>query len=351
MTNFLTCCRLQQLIRNSFYSGNLRRVVIDEADQIFQAAYRAAAMAELGKLAGLGIQVCMYSGSVAPNQEETLRVSMNLTQLTVLRSDTYRANLFYRFVKADTTSHYNELIQEAIERLRLTGNGIVMRREPIDRALIFTRTKRGADKVVRGLIKAGISAHAIHGNKSQSQRERVLAAFRRGDVTTLVATDIAARGIDVDGISHVVNFDLPDVPETYVHRIGRTARAGAAGIAISLCDPEDWASLRGIEKLIGKSISGSDSRARSNRNSASNTHGRAGQQDPRSADKRRRRGENNVARTPRRHEQNGESTDGIASVAFLRRSTRPPHEVAPRAPRRSAQPKGSRHGQGRTPAI
>jgi ATP-dependent RNA helicase RhlE len=227
----------------------------------------------------------------------------------------------------------------------------VLRSEPIDRALIFTRTKRGADKVVRGLIKAGITAHAMHGNKSQSQRERVLAAFRRGDVTTLVATDIAARGIDVDGISHVVNFDLPDVPETYVHRIGRTARAGADGIAISLCDPEERALLRSIEKLIGKSISGSDSRAHPNRNAASNTHGRAGQRDTRSAEQQKRRRQTNVARTPGRQEQAGESTDGIASVAFLRRSARPPHQEAPRARRWSAQPKGSRHGQGRTPAI
>ena len=102
--------------------------------------------------------------------------------------------------------------------------------------MIFTRTKHGADKVVRRLVQAGIAAEAIHGNKSQGQRERVLAAFRTGKVRTLVATDIAARGIDVDGISHVVNFDLPNVPETYVHRIGRTARAGAEGVAISLCD-------------------------------------------------------------------------------------------------------------------
>ncbi len=112
----------------------------------------------------------------------------------------------------------------------------VLTAEPVDRALVFTRTKHGADKVVRGLLKAGIRAEAIHGNKSQNQRERVLAAFRKGDVRTLVATDIAARGIDVDGISHVVNYDLPNVPETYVHRIGRTARAGATGVAISLCD-------------------------------------------------------------------------------------------------------------------
>ena len=108
--------------------------------------------------------------------------------------------------------------------------------KPIERVLVFTRTKHGADRVVRALAKAGLAAEAIHGNKSQGQRERVLAAFRAGKVRTLVATDIAARGIDVDGISHVINYDLPNIPESYVHRIGRTARAGADGIAISFCD-------------------------------------------------------------------------------------------------------------------
>ena len=136
----------------------------------------------------------------------------------------------------------------------------MLRSETIDRALIFTRTKHGADKVVRGLLKAGIAADAIHGNKSQNQRERVLAAFRKGATRILVATDIAARGIDVDGISHVINFDLPNVPETYVHRIGRTARAGAEGIAISLCDGEEIAFVRDIEKLIRMSIPATDRR-------------------------------------------------------------------------------------------
>jgi ATP-dependent RNA helicase RhlE len=117
-----------------------------------------------------------------------------------------------------------------------------------------------ADRVVRGLAKAGITAEAIHGNKSQGQRERVLAAFRKGDVRTLVATDIAARGIDVDGISHVVNYDLPNIAETYVHRIGRTARAGATGVAISLCDAEETAFLRDIEKLIRTAIPATDRR-------------------------------------------------------------------------------------------
>jgi ATP-dependent RNA helicase RhlE len=117
------------------------------------------------------------------------------------------------------------------------------------RTIVFTRTKRGADKVTQHLDATGIAALAIHGNKSQSQRERSLAAFRAGRVRALVATDIAARGIDIDGVTHVVNFDLPEVAEAYVHRIGRTARAGAEGTAISLCDGAERELLRNIEKL------------------------------------------------------------------------------------------------------
>ncbi|MBV9218090.1 MAG: DEAD/DEAH box helicase [Methylobacteriaceae bacterium] len=124
----------------------------------------------------------------------------------------------------------------------------------IARALVFTRTKHGADRVVKNLDKAGILAEAIHGNKSQGQRERALAAFRSGRSRLLVATDIAARGIDVDGITHVINFDLPNMPESYVHRIGRTARAGADGIAISLCDREERDYLRDIERLIRQRV-------------------------------------------------------------------------------------------------
>jgi ATP-dependent RNA helicase RhlE len=136
----------------------------------------------------------------------------------------------------------------------------VLKGEAVDRVLVFTRTKHGADKVVRGLQKAGLTADAIHGNKSQNQRERVLAGFRNGNIRTLIATDIAARGIDVDGVSHVINYDLPNIPESYVHRIGRTARAGAAGVAISFCDHEEMAFLRDIEKLIRMSIPSTDRR-------------------------------------------------------------------------------------------
>ncbi len=124
----------------------------------------------------------------------------------------------------------------------------------VHRAVVFTRTKRGADNVCKHLIAAGINSAAIHGNKSQPQRERAMAGFRSGATTVLVATDIAARGIDIDDVSHVVNYELPNVPESYVHRIGRTARAGRTGTAISLCDHEEMPLLRDIEKLIGNQL-------------------------------------------------------------------------------------------------
>ncbi|MEQ1694536.1 MAG: DEAD/DEAH box helicase [Hyphomicrobiaceae bacterium] len=130
----------------------------------------------------------------------------------------------------------------------------------LSRVLIFTRTKRGADKVARHLEAAGISSAAIHGNKSQNQREAALDGFKRSKIRVLVATDIAARGIDVDSVSHVVNYELPNVPESYVHRIGRTARAGAEGIAISLVDGEEKAYLRDIERLTRQQIPAEDRR-------------------------------------------------------------------------------------------
>lgn len=124
----------------------------------------------------------------------------------------------------------------------------------IHSALVFTRTKHGADKVVRDLTRAGVSAQAIHGNKSQTARQTALENFKLKRTRVLVATDIAARGIDVQEISHVINFDMPNVPETYVHRIGRTGRAGLTGIALSFCDTEEKEYLRDIQKLISKKI-------------------------------------------------------------------------------------------------
>jgi superfamily II DNA/RNA helicase len=234
--------------------------------------------------------------------------------------------------------------------------------ETVDRALVFTRTKHGADKVVKSLEKAGIAAHAIHGNKSQNHRERVLAAFRAGEVRTLVATDIAARGIDVDGVSHVVNFDLPNVPETYVHRIGRTARAGREGIAISLvAGGEEMAYLRDIERLIRVALPREDRRTPGSRDAAqapaaahshnrgarggAHAHGHGHGHGPRANEaaqvakgpRRRRRGgaksgalqtnRQEPHREPHRASHGGNKLDGTAfegkGLAFLHRETRP----------------------------
>jgi ATP-dependent RNA helicase RhlE len=125
----------------------------------------------------------------------------------------------------------------------------VLRDRTMARVLVFTRTKHGANRVAEHLNRGGVCTEAIHGNKSQSARERALAGFKKGNVRVLVATDIASRGIDVDGITHVINFELPNEPESYVHRIGRTGRAGAAGIALSFCDPSERTFLRDIERL------------------------------------------------------------------------------------------------------
>jgi ATP-dependent RNA helicase RhlE len=123
-----------------------------------------------------------------------------------------------------------------------------------DATLVFSRTKHGANKIVKDLDKAGIKSAAIHGNKSQAARQRALQQFKDGDLHALIATDIAARGIDIDELNYVVNYDLPNVPESYVHRIGRTGRAGASGLAVSFCMLEERPFLKDIEKLIRTSI-------------------------------------------------------------------------------------------------
>ncbi|MBN8542123.1 MAG: DEAD/DEAH box helicase [Deltaproteobacteria bacterium] len=130
----------------------------------------------------------------------------------------------------------------------------VLKNPAFKKVIVFTRTKHGANKVSETLEKAGISSEAIHGNKSQTARQRALENFRHGRTRVLIATDLAARGIDVDNITHVINFEIPNVAETYVHRIGRTARAGTEGIAISFCDHEERSYIRDIEKLIGQEI-------------------------------------------------------------------------------------------------
>ncbi|MGH6896752.1 MAG: DEAD/DEAH box helicase, partial [Geminicoccaceae bacterium] len=157
-------------------------------------------------------------------------------------------------VEANPVASTTELVEQRVMFVEKADKrpllGRVLKDGAVSRALVFTRTKHGADRVVRQLAKDGVAADAIHGNKSQNERTRVLERFRSGAGRVLVATDIAARGIDVEGITHVINYDLPNVPESYVHRIGRTARAGRSGIAISFCDAEERAYLQDIEALI-----------------------------------------------------------------------------------------------------
>jgi ATP-dependent RNA helicase RhlE len=126
----------------------------------------------------------------------------------------------------------------------------ILAADPTGLTLVFARTKHGAEKLMKGLVADGFNAASIHGNRSQGQRDSAIAAFREGSVTILVATDVAARGIDIPGVACVVNYDLPDVPDTYVHRIGRTARAGRAGVAVALCSPEEAGLLADIQKLM-----------------------------------------------------------------------------------------------------
>lgn len=130
----------------------------------------------------------------------------------------------------------------------------VLQKKSVSSALVFTRTKHGADKIVKKIKMSGISVEAIHGNKSQNARQKALANFKAKKTTVLVATDIASRGIDIDDLSHVINYEIPNEPETYIHRIGRTGRAGASGIAISFCDREEQFFIKDINKLINKSI-------------------------------------------------------------------------------------------------
>jgi len=166
--------------------------------------------------------------------------------------DPARIEISPKAVTVDKVEQHVYFVDSARKRALLID---LLRDPALARVIVFTRTKHGANRVSGQVEKAGIEAEALHGNKSQGARQRALARFRAGEARVLVATDIAARGIDVDGITHVINFELPNEPESYVHRIGRTARAGAAGIALSFCDSSERAHLRGIERLTKRPMS------------------------------------------------------------------------------------------------
>jgi ATP-dependent RNA helicase RhlE len=196
--------------------------------------------------------------ALLPKQRQSLLFSATMPQeIARLAAELLRAPVRVEVSPPTRTAERIDqrvfMVEAAAKRAFLTD---LLKDPALARVIVFTRTKHGANRVAEHLAKAGIAAEAIHGNKSQGARERALAQFRAGRARVLVATDIAARGIDVDDVTHVVNFEIPNVPESYVHRIGRTARAGAAGIALSLCDPSERGYLRDIERLTNRPLAG-----------------------------------------------------------------------------------------------
>ena len=239
--------RLIDLVEQRFLT--LREVeilVLDEADQMLDLGF-IHALKQIVKWVPEKRQTLFFSATMPKSIRELAdRFLSDPAEVRVAPSAT----------TAERVDQYVSFCQQGEKQALLT---MMLRagfsdRGNMERVLVFTRTKHGADRVVKLLAASGIASAAIHGNKSQPQREKALAAFKTGDVPILVATDIAARGIDVTGVSHVVNFELPNVPEQYVHRIGRTARAGAAGIAVAYCAEAERAYLRDIEKLTRQKL-------------------------------------------------------------------------------------------------
>jgi ATP-dependent RNA helicase RhlE len=221
--------------------SNIKFFVLDEADRMLDMGFIHDVKKVIAKLPAKR-QSLFFSATMPPvivKLADTILVNPSKVEVTPVSSTAEKINQVVYFV--DKENKKPLLID-------------ILKNNKIERVLVFTRTKHGADKVVKDLIKVGIQAQAIHGNKSQNARQNALNNFKSKLTRVLVATDIAARGIDIDELSHVINYELPNVPESYVHRIGRTGRAGASGIAIAFCDAEEKEYLRDIQKLIGKTI-------------------------------------------------------------------------------------------------
>ena len=235
--------RLLDLINQKFVNlKDLEHFVLDEADQ----------MLDMGMLKDVK-RIIKH----IPDERQTMFFSATMP----LEISKLADNLLKSPVKIEVTpvSSPVEIIEQSVFYVNKKNKTKLLihllKNETLTSALVFSRTKHGADKIVRVLVKSGIEAQAIHGNKSQNARQLALKNFKEKKIRVLVATDIAARGIDIDELSHVFNYNLPEVPETYVHRIGRTGRAGLGGTAISFCDFEEKSMLRDIQKLIGKKVS------------------------------------------------------------------------------------------------
>ena len=320
--------RLLDLVHNrALRLDQIEVLVLDEADRMLDMGF----IHDIKKIVAL-----------LPKERQTLFFSATMPQQIValarqMLRDPARVSVTPQATTAERVDQRIIHVEKASKPALLAE---VLKAEPIDRVLVFTRTKHGADKVVRTLAKAGLAAEAIHGNKSQSQRERVLSAFRSGALRTLIATDIAARGIDVDGVSHVVNYDLPNIPESYVHRIGRTARAGREGVAISFCDHEERAYLRDIERLIRMTLPATDRRTGRQEQHPAPHHAanRPNDSRPHRNKHKARRGNGGNGhkagrpQAPQPQAAQGEP-NGLGNVTFLQRPHGPRRPAGHRAPR------------------
>ncbi|MCB9230053.1 MAG: DEAD/DEAH box helicase [Bacteroidia bacterium] len=234
--------RLLDLIQQGYITlRDIEHFVLDEADRMLDMGF----IHDIKRIIGL-----------LPQHRQSLFFSATMAPEIVALSRKILGDFDRVTVKPEQTTA--EKVGQSLYYVSKKGKTkllvYLLQTEPIDSALVFSRTKHGANKIVKLLDKAGIDAAAIHGNKSQAARQKALGDFKSGQTRVLIATDIAARGIDVEELSHVINYDLPNVPETYVHRIGRTGRAGASGVAISFCNEEERAYLRDIQKLINQRI-------------------------------------------------------------------------------------------------
>lgn len=234
--------RLLDLIDQRFINlSSIQMFVLDEADRMLDMGFIHDVKKVINKI---------------PTQRQTLFFSATMPSEIASLAGSILTNPAR--VEVTPVSSTAEKIEQGVFFVEKNDKRMLLlhllKDESIRTALVFTRTKHGADKVVKDLNRANIEAEAIHGNKSQTARQRALNLFKNGQIRVLVATDIAARGIDVDDLGHVINYELPNIPETYVHRIGRTGRAGASGIAYSFCDGEEREFLRDINKLIIKAI-------------------------------------------------------------------------------------------------
>ncbi len=232
---------LDLMNQGHIHLDDLEIFVLDEADRMLDMGFLPDLKRIIAKLPEER-QSLFFSATMPPNIVE-------LSQQ--LLYDPVSVNVTPKSTSVERIQQQVMFVEKAGKQSLLQD---VLKAPDVDSAIVFTRTKRGANMVADRLKRCGVNSAAIHGNKSQSARQRALGAFKSGSIRVLVATDLAARGIDIDGVTHVINFDLPNEPESYVHRIGRTGRAGASGIALSFCSSAEREDLRAIEKLIGQKV-------------------------------------------------------------------------------------------------